>query len=127
MSAEVLPLPLLPDLASFWESELMQQFSLTAERWAGCVSRMSAWEDSNLLDTADVKRLEEHRLGVMWMLRLGRLLSLSTKDPAFPDRELARRVAATMQALEDKMALWHGNALSEPEREQVLQQVFGES
>ena len=127
MSDEALPVPLLPELADFWQSKLMESLRLTVEAWSACVARVTQWEQAHLVDAPTPDDLKAHRKAVDRMIVFGRLVSLSTTHKDFPDRRLARMVRATLQAYEDKLSLWHDNTRTEAEREALLREVFSES
>src|SRR5207248_3822339 len=85
-------------LHELWDSVLV---------WSESVRALAHWEDEHLLDNPSAEMLEEHRHIVERQIELGKVISLATEDPDFPDKEARAQVAATMSILQDKMPLWH--------------------
>lgn len=121
-----LPVPLLPQAADFWESELIEKFRATIRAWSDSGQQLRAWEDEHLLDAPRADALAAHKQALDRMILFGRFVSLSTADPHFPDRELAGMVRSTLQLYRDKLELFHGN-MPAAEADKLLQEVFGEA
>jgi hypothetical protein len=61
------------------------------------------------------------------MLRCARFLSVTARQPEFPDRKSAELLAAVETGLEFKLQLWHRPpAMTLAEAEAVLNRVFPE-
>lgn len=111
-------------LKSKWDRHLARWAELVDD-WTFIFNKLIDWEHEHLLDQPNAQRLAEHRRALEALLEFGRICVLSTRDSNFPAKELAPIVAATMQAMEDHLALWHG-PMTEPERAKLLQEIFPE-
>lgn len=130
MSAAILKLPLVFDLFGFLERRMERHFDLTiemAEVWALGTKEMTVWEDQYLLDSPTAEALSEHKKAIKKLLRYGGLFAAMTGRPEFPDKKVEAMVGATVRLLQDKLAAWHGEQVSEAEGEAIIKKVFGES
>lgn len=126
MIADVLKVPLVPDYIGRLEDRFIREFAHGVEDWSRCINMLTEWEDEHLLDHPAPETLAAHRQTIERLLRFGRLIALTTEAPDFPDKELAAIVSSTQCCLRDKLALWHGNTLTDAQRTEILRQCFNE-
>ena len=115
-----------PDLVGHLEKRLLAEFALAAEEWSGCISALTEWEDDHLLDKPTPELLDAHKATVQRLLAFGRLISLATGQPAFPDRSTSEMVAATQLVLKEKLQMWHRPRMSQVESDRILSACFGD-
>ena len=126
MTADALPLPLVPDFVGHLEGRLLRELAAAVEDWSQCATALTLWEDEHLLDHPTPELLARHKATIDRLLGFGTLLSSPMHLPGFPDKSLAAMVEATQNLLRDKLSLWHGN-MSPAESEAILHAVFHES
>ncbi len=127
MIADVLKVPLVPDYIGYLETHFLRAFAGGVEDWSRCINMLTTWEDEHLLDEPAPEQLAAHRQTIERLLRFGRLISLATAHPDFPDRKVSDIVAATQNCLKDKLAMWHGPKQSEERRREILKTCLNES
>lgn len=126
MIAEALKVPLLPDYIGHLETHFVRDVAGVVEDWSRCINVLTEWEDEHLLDNPAAEKLAAHKQTIERLLRFGRLIALATEPPDFPDKEVAAIVSSTQSCLRDKLSLWHGNTLTETQRDDILRQCFNE-
>lgn len=114
----------MPDPIGRLEKRLTAELADEAEQWSWCLNGLSRWEDEHLLDNPTPQSLAEHKRMIERLLRFGRFLSVATEHPDFPDRAVASMVRATLQTLEDDLALHHGTGMSTEKSERILAKAF---
>jgi len=114
------------DMAGGLSKRVLRFFKAQMEDWYDVCRHLSAWEERHLLDQPAAEQLAEHERLLDELERVGRWMSLVTQSRDFPDRATAELVAMTLQDLQDRRALWHGNVPQE-RREEILRTVFHES
>ncbi len=114
------------DFAGGLSKRVLRFFKAQMEDWYDVCRRLSAWEERHLVDQPKAEQLTEHERLLDELERVGRWMSLVTQSRDFPDRATADLVAMTLQDLQDRRALWHGNVPKE-RREEILRAVFHES
>ena len=114
----------IPDFVGHLEKHLLSEYAQAVEEWSAHVQHMARWEDAHLLDQPTPEQLLLHRTAVERLLRFGKLISLSTAHPDFPDRALSEMAAATQRVLQDKLLLWHGAGMSLVESDRILAACF---
>ena len=125
MNAAVLADSIIPELIGNCERRLLHNFADDVEQWANAVRCLNVLEDAELLDAPTQEILDRHKGLITRLLFLGKLISLTTQHSEFPDKATAAIVSATQSLLQDKLTMWHGPTPA-PEREEILQRVFGE-
>lgn len=120
MSVETLSVPVVPDFLGHVQSRLLREFAAAANDWSECVAALTHWEDEHLLDNPTPELLGQHKATLQKLIRFGELLSRSTEQPDFTDKELAEMVAATQRDYRDKLAMWHGKKMSKEEADKIL-------
>jgi hypothetical protein len=114
----------MPDAIGRLEKRLTAELADEAEQWSWCLNSLSRWEDEHLLDNPSPEALAEHKKTVERLLRFGRLISVATEHPDFPDRAVANMVRATQQTLEDNLLMYHGPGMNTEESERILAKAF---
>lgn len=105
---------------------VIRQLKVATEDWADSCRRLSDFEQRYLIDDPlNEEALAKHALALAALEKIGRLVSLTTEDSQFPDRQFAERVAAQLQDLKDRRAMWHSK-MPQQERDQILRDVFNE-
>ncbi len=115
-----------PNFIERASNRICQELSADAEDWAAMAGQAGLYPWKHFTESPRPEDLRKHKATLERLIAFGELLSAATSSPAFPDREIADMVAATMRMLKDDLAMWHGNQLSEAEAEQILQKVFPE-
>jgi hypothetical protein len=106
-----------------FEARMLRNFQAAVEDWDEVCSALGAWEAEHLTkDDAD-QSAQRHRRWATRLLSWGRLVQQATQQPEFPDKRLASRVNARLRHLEDKLALWHGDAPA-AEQDRILRAAF---
>jgi hypothetical protein len=108
---------------------LVKQFNFaeSAREWSRCRQRLTAWEDEHLLvDNPPPEKLERHRKTVERLIFFGQLFMLVASHPDFDDLETAEIIRATMEALRDKLRMYH-NSMTREQADRILKEVFPES
>lgn len=67
--------------------------------------------------------LAQHARALSTLEWIGGLITRSTEDPRFPDRRFADLIAAMIQDLQDRRAMWHSKMPTE-QREQIVREIF---
>lgn len=106
-----------------FEARMLRSFRAAVADWDEVCSALGAWEAGDLTKAAPNAAWESHRRWVSELLRWGRLVQHTTKQPEFPEKALAERVAARLRHLEDKLAIWHRQMASAREQ-RILQAAF---
>ncbi len=114
----------MPEMLSGLENRLTSELAQEAYQWSLCLNALSRWEDDNLLDNPTPQLLAEDKKTIERLLRFGRLISLATSHPEFPDRDTSEMVQATQQVLQDMLAMRHGPVKSKEESDRILAQAF---
>jgi hypothetical protein len=114
------------DLAAGFGRRVMSLLKAQVEDWQDTCSRLTRWEEQNLVDELTPKKLAEHAMLLDWLEKFGVWFSVATQKNDFPDREMAEAVAITLQDLKDRRAIWHGQ-LKPEQRKEILHTVFNES
>lgn len=123
MAANALTLPLATDIVGRLEKRLLSSLESFVEEWSESAAALTRWEDEHLLERPSGDLMLRHKTTVGQLIRLGKLLSALTADPAFPNDQQHSVVVATLQMLEDKLAMWHGK-MSESERQKIMAACF---
>ena len=116
-----------------WESDslfqtLVERFSFaeSAREWSRCRQRLTAWEDEHLLvDHPPPEKLERHRRTVERLIFFGQLFMLVASHPDFEGLETAEMIRANMEALRDKLRMYH-SSMKREEADLILKEVFPE-
>ena len=124
MNAEAASLPWAPDYLARLQERFFREFALGVQEWSRCVERVTRWEDEHLLDNPSPELLARHKTILNRLIGFGKLISLTTEHPEFPDRETAELVKATQRCFQNKLAMWHGPKLSPEESERILAACF---
>jgi hypothetical protein len=109
--------------------ELVERFSFaeSAREWSRCRQRLTAWEDEHLLvENPSAKKLERHRKVVERLIFFGQLFMLVASHPDFADPETGEMIRANMEALRDKLRMYH-SSMSHEQADSILKEVFPES
>jgi hypothetical protein len=114
----------MPDTIGRLEKRLTAELADEAEQWSWCLNSLSRWEDEHLLGNPSPELLAEHKKTVERLLRFGRLISVATGHPDFPDRAVASMVQATKRTLEDNLRIYHGSGMSKEESDRILSKAF---
>ena len=117
---------IVADVGAALARRVVRYFKAQVEDWYDVCRGLSAWEDRHLVDQPDSKALGEHLRLLSELTQVGHWLALTSQSPDFPDRTTAELVVMTLQDLQDRRALWHGNMPPE-RREEILRSVFNES
>jgi hypothetical protein len=105
---------------------IIRQFTVATEDWADACRKLSQFEQQWLADDPlDEAALAKHARALTSLELLGRLIAATTESPDFPDRQLSNRVAAQLQDLKDRRAMWHTKMPTE-KRNQIVREVFDE-
>ncbi len=107
---------------------LVERFSFaeSAREWSRCRQRLTAWEDEHLLvDNPPPEKLERHRKVVERLIFFGQLFMLVASHPDSQDLETAEMIRANMDALRDKLRMYH-SSMSREQADKVLKEVFPE-
>lgn len=113
-----------PDFIDRLQKRLTAHFATQVEEVSGLTTALTKWEDNSLLENPSPDALKDHKAAVERLLLYCRLLSITTEQERFPDRDTANMLRATQRILEDKLRLWHGARMSQHESEQILSQCF---
>ena len=108
---------------------LVERFSFaeSAREWSRCRQRLTAWEDEHLLvEQPPPEKLERHRKTVERLMFFGQLFMLVASHPDFDDVETAEMIRANMEALRDKLRMYH-SSISREQADLILREVFPES
>jgi len=105
-------------------NRIVQELSADAEDWANMAGPLRMYPWTHFVENPNPEELRKHKATLETMIAFGELLASATSSSAFPDREIAAMVAATQQMLKDDLAMWHGNQLTDPQAEELLQKVF---
>ena len=105
-------------------NRIVQELSADAEDWANMAGPLRMYPWTHFVENPNPEELRKHQATLETMIAFGELLASATSSSAFPDREIAAMVAATQQMLKDDLAMWHGNQLTDPQAEELLQKVF---
>lgn len=103
---------------------LSDELSADAEDWSAAVQGLRRFQDEKLLDNPTPENLKAHRRALEMLIAFGSFIANATKSPAFPNRETHLMVEATLQILEDDLALWHGNQNTPEKSTQILADCF---
>lgn len=102
-------------------------FAEAAKEWSRCRQRLTAWEAEHLLvDNPPIEKLERHRKSVERLMFFGQLFMLVASHPDFDDAETAEMIRANMEALRDKLRMYHSSMRRE-QADMILKEVFPES
>lgn len=105
---------------------LVERFSFaeSAREWSRCRQKLTAWEDQHLLvDNPPPEKLQRHRNVVERLIFFGQLFMLVASHPDFDDLDTAEMIRANMEALRDKLRMYH-SSMSHEQAESVLKEVF---
>ena len=108
---------------------LMERFNFvdSAREWSRCRQRLTAWEDEHLLvQNPPPEKLERHRKSLERLIFFGQLFMLVASHPDFDDIETAEMIRANMEALRDKLRMYHGSMTRE-QADLILREIFPES
>jgi hypothetical protein len=125
-SGLTISLPEPAELAAGLGKRVMSLLRAQVQDWQDTCSRLTRWEEQNLVDELTPKKLVEHAALLDCLEKLGLWFSVATQKNDFHDRETAEAVALTLQDLKDRRALWHGK-LKPEQRKEILHTVFNES
>jgi hypothetical protein len=103
---------------------LSDELSADAEDWSGAVQGLRRFQDEKLLDNPTPENLTAHRRALEMLIAFGNFIANATKCPEFPNRETHAIVEATLQILQDDLALWHGTQNSPEKNAQILAACF---
>jgi hypothetical protein len=121
---------LAPDLDSdSLFQNLVKQFNLaqSAREWSRCRQILTVWEDEHLLvDNPPAEKVERHRKTVERLIFFGQLFTLVASHPDFNDLETAEMIRANMEALHDKLRMYH-SSMTPAQADRILKEVFPES
>ncbi len=107
-------------------NRIFQELIADAEDWANMAGPLRMYPWTHFVENPKVEDLRKHKATLESMIAFGELLSSATISPAFPDREIAAMVVATQRMLQDDLAMWHGNRLTDAQAEELMQKVFPE-
>ena len=64
--------------------------------------------------------------GLETLIAFGELLNITTSSPAFPNKDIAAGVTSTLRRLQDDLAMWHGNDLTDAQAGELMRKCFPE-
>jgi hypothetical protein len=105
---------------------IFQELSADAEDWATMAGPLRMYPWTHFIEDPKREDLRKHKATLETMIAFGELLDITTSSPAFPDKEIAAIVKATLAMLKDDLAMWHGNDLTDAQAEDLMQKVFPE-
>ncbi len=88
-----------------------------------CQSALDFTRKRILEGNPSTKEIEEHRLGLKWLLRFARVIHATASDPDYPDRWIADELEGRLIQLEHVWRLIH-DRMPAAEAEQLLKEVF---
>jgi hypothetical protein len=89
----------------------------------GCQQALDLTRTRILEGNPSTRELEEHRLGLKWLLRFARVIHATAADHDYPDRWIADELEGRLIQLEHAWRLVH-DRMPDAEAEQVLKEVF---
>jgi hypothetical protein len=108
---------------------LVERFNLaqSAREWSRYRQKLTAWEDQNLLvDNPPAELLQRHRRIVERLIFFGQLFMLLASHPDFDDVETAEIIQANLEALRDKLRMYH-SSMTREQADLILKEAFPES
>ena len=109
-----------PGFMARLEARILANTAEMVAAWGASVSDLTAWEDDNLLDGRTPELLARHKAAVERLMRFGVYLSMATEQPDFPDPALRAEVAATIEDLRERLAMWHRPRISKEAADRIL-------
>jgi hypothetical protein len=105
------------------EARMLRNFRAAVEDWDEVCTALGAWEREHLAQENNPEAKEQHHGWINELLAWGELVQRAVEQPQFPDKQLAARVRARIQHLQDKLSLWH-REMSSAEEDRILRAAF---
>jgi hypothetical protein len=115
-----------PNFIARATNRIFQEVSADAEDWANMAGPLCRYPWTHFIENPDPEALAKHKATLENMIAFGELLNITTSSPAFPDKEIAALVKATLVMLKDDLSMWHGNDLTDAQAEELMQSLFPE-
>ena len=115
-----------PNFIERASSRIFRELIADAEDWAAMAGPLRLYPWTHFIENPRPEALSQHKSALAVMIAFGELLDRTTSSPGFPDKKTAAMVKATLVMLQDDLAMWHGNDLTEDQAEDLMQQVFPE-
>ena len=109
------------------ESHFRRELDSAVQEWSRCTRLLAEWENKHLLDNPAPELMASHRQAIERLLRFGKFLLLATEQFGVGNQKEREIVGATQSCLRDKLSLWHGQALTDQARSEILKTCFNES
>ena len=97
------------------------------EHWSYVCQKFLYWQKREVLckHTPSPKTMEEHRSGLKWLIRFGRIIQITLADPDYPDKRLLNELEGRLAQLEESWKMVY-EPLADPEAAKLLKQTFPE-
>jgi hypothetical protein len=97
------------------------------EHWSDICQKFLDWQRREILRKRkpSPKAMEEHRSGLKWLIRFGRIIQLTMADPDYPDKRLLNELEGRLSQLEESWRMVY-EPMPDTEAEKLLQQTFPE-
>ena len=126
IDAPTAPFAVSVDQAGALTQRLSRYFKVHIEDWCDVCRRSVAVEEKSFAEKIYPADLAEHRRLLDELERTGHFFQQTMSLAGFADTAMTELVAMTLQDLQDRRALWHGN-LNPRTRQEILHAVFHES
>jgi len=97
------------------------------EHWSDICQKFLDWQHREILRKGEPspKALDEHRSGLKWLIRFGRIIQLTVADPDYPDKRLLNELEGRLTQLQESWKMVY-EPMSDEEAEKLLRQTFPE-
>lgn len=97
------------------------------EHWSDICQKFLDWQRREILRKREPtqKALVEHRSGLKWLIRFGRILQLTVAEPDYPDKRLLDELDGRLTQLQESWKMVYESG-SDQEAEKLLRQTFPE-
>jgi hypothetical protein len=105
---------------------IFKELVATVNDWGAVAGPMRLYPWKHFIGHPNPAELRKHKATLESLIAFGELLNITTSSPAFPDKEIAVYVTATLGMLRDDLAMWHSHILTDAEAEALMQKIFPE-
>ena len=97
------------------------------EHWSDLCQRFLDWQRREVLrkHAPSPKTMDEHRSGLKWLIRFGRIIQITLADPDYPDKRLLNELEGRLTQLEESWKMVY-KPMPDAEAAKLLKQTFPE-
>jgi hypothetical protein len=97
------------------------------EHWSYVCQKFLDWQKREVLrkPAPSAKTMEEHRSGLKWLIRFGRVIQITLADPDYPDKHLLNELEGRLAQLEESWKMVY-EPMPDGQAAKLLKETFPE-